>query len=447
MERLGADDALWQTPVPAGSRRSEWGPHMYDAIRGYPLRVFLICLVCLTFANLDHSLFAFVLTEISEAYGWTLVERGWYLALTFLAAAVIVMRAGVLADRVGRRPVLLGSMLTAPFFVAALFWAPGTLSLLILRTLGFATAGAASPISGTIVVEEVPARLRGLFTGILQVAYPLGWFAASLIVPVVYVAFGWRYVFFVGLIGLPFAWLVWRFLREPPAWQEAAAEQVQLGGPVGVRALFTPEYRYRTLMLLLGQFLQVFAYGSTFLLTAYFRESRGWSAEDAIHMVGLSYGIGALGYVAAAVVGEFLMNRRDVIVLWCALGSVAFAIMIWLARGWGQTVIAYGAMTFFFYGATAVIFTFLAENFPAHLRATGVSFSGSVGVNLGIALGPLALSYAIGALGSWEAAYTVCGVVPVALAALTYLGLRRLPQPRDRVAGAGLTPASPRRGT
>jgi MFS family permease len=392
---------------------------MLTAIQGYPLRAFLICLVCLTFANLDHSLFAFVLTEISEEYGWSLVERGWFIALTFLVAAVIIMRAGVIADRIGRRPVLLTSMLTAPFLVAAMFWAPGTLSLLVLRTLGFSAAGTAAPISGTIVVEEVPARLRGLLTGILQVAYPLGWFAASLIVPAVYIAFGWRYVFFVGLIGLPFAWLVWRYLREPKAWRDAAAERARSGTRAGVHELFTPEYRYRTLMLLLGQFLQVFAYGSTFLLTAYFREARGWSAEDAIQMVGLSYGIGALGYIAAAVVGEFLMNRRDVIVLWCGLGSLAFAAMIWWADGWNQTVLAFGAMTF------------MAESFPAHLRATGVSFSGSVGVNLGIALGPLALSYSIGWLGSWEAAFTLCGVVPVALAAVTYLGLRRLPQPRD----------------
>lgn len=404
---------------------------MLTAIRGYPLRAFLICLVCLTFANLDHSLFAFVLTEISTDFGWGLVERGWYLAVTFFVAGLIIMQAGVLADRFGRRRVLLGSMVAAPFFVAGLFWVPGTLSLLILRTLGFSTAGAAAPISGTIVVEEVPARLRGLFTGILQTAYPLGWFAASLIVPAVYTALGWRYVFFVALVGLPFAWLVWKYLREPPVWHAAVAERAANGTRAGIRELFTPEYRYRTLMLLLGQFLQVFAYGTTFLLTAYFREARGWSAEDSIHMVGLSYGIGALGYVAAAVVGEFLMNRRDVIVLWCALGSLAFAAMIWLAHGWWQTVLAYGAMTFFFYGATAVIFTFMAENFPAHLRATGLSFSGSFGVNLGIALGPLALSYAIGGLGSWEAAYTLCGIVPVALAALTYLGLRRLPQPRD----------------
>jgi MFS family permease len=402
-----------------------------DSLRGPPLRAFLICLVCLTFANLDHSLFAFVLTEISAFYGWSVVERGWYIALTFLIAGVLIIRIGIAADRVGRRRLLLGSMTLAPPLVAALSWAPGTVSLLVLRALGFAAAGAASPIGGTIVLEETPSRLRGLTTGILQVAYPLGWFVASLLVPVVYAAFGWRRVFLIALVGVPLTLLVWYYLREPPAWQAAMAERGTQRRAAGIGQLFAPEYRYRTLMLLLGQFLQVFAYGTTILLTAYFRESRGWSADDAIHIVGLSYGIGAVGYVAAAFTGEFLLNRRDVIVVWCLLGAVAFAAMVWLTDRWWPTVIAYGTMTFFFYGATAVIFTFMAENFPAHLRATGLSFSGSFGVNLGIALGPLGLSYGIALLGSWELAFTLFGVVPIALAALSYLGLERVPQACD----------------
>ncbi len=404
-------------------------PTLWQEVRGYPLRAFLICLAGLTFANLDHSLFAFVLTEISQEFQWGLVERGVYIAITFLIAGILITQAGVLADRIGRKPVFFWAMLVAPFLVAALYWVPGTASLLVLRTLGFATAGVNSPIAGTIVIEESPPRLRGLMSGILQIAYPLGWALAALLVTPVYAAYGWRYIFFIALLGLPFAWIIARYLREPPAWQAAARERkAQRGAAVGLRDLFAPQYRYRTLMLLLGQFLMVFAYGATILLTAYFREARGWSAPDAIHIVGLSYGVGALGYVAAAIVGEFFMNRRNVIVLWCLLGSVAFFAMIWLTHTWWPTVFAYCAMTFFFYGATAVIFTFLAESFPAHLRATGVSFSGSFGVNLGIALGPLALSWVVASTGSWELAFTLCGILPLAFSAFAYLGLKPLPQ-------------------
>ena len=99
-------------------------------------------------------------------------------------------------------------------------------------------------------------------------------------------------------------------------------------------ALFAPGLRKKTILLFLGQFLYVFAYGSTILLVAYFRESLGWDAETAIQTVGFSFGVGAFGYVAAAFVGEFVISRRNTIVIWAICGGVAFAAMIWLAEGW-----------------------------------------------------------------------------------------------------------------
>ncbi len=101
--------------------------------------------------------------------------------------------------------------------------------------------------------------------------------------------------------------------------------------------------------------------------------------------------------------------------------------MIWWAEGWWATAITFSLMTFFFYGATAVIFTFLAENFPAELRATAVSFSGSFAVNLGVALGPLFLSYVV-VFADWNVAFTICGVIPVFLAGVAFLGVPALRQ-------------------
>lgn len=400
---------------------------MIDTLRGYPLRAFLIALVGLSFANLDHSLFALVLSQVKDEFGWTEAERGLYLCLTFIVAGVVVTQIGVLADRVGRKRTLLWSMLATPVFVCAMFWSQSTLSLLTLRVLGFATAGAQSPLTGTLVLEEAPARYRGLLSGILQVGYPIGWALAALVfVPMVWDAeadpAGWRKVFLLALIGLPVAWIFHRYLREPPAWEAARIARAN-EKPASTAALFTPEYRYRTLVLFLGQFLQVFAYGSTILLVAYFQEARGWSFAQSSTLVGVSYAVGALGYVLAAVVGEFLLSRRTVIILWIWLGALAFAWTIWMADSVAATTAAFCVTTFFFYGATAVIFTFTAENFPAHLRATAVSFSGSLGVNLGVAFGPLATSLIVPAYG-WQWAFTVAGIVPLLAAGVAYLFAR-----------------------
>ena len=405
-----------------------------EALRQVPAstyKAFFICLIGVTFANLDHSLFTFVLTEISETFGWSVVDRGVYIAITFVISGLVVTQIGVLADRHGRKRTLLGATLLTPIFVAALTWAPNTLILLIARTFGFATAGAQSPLTITTVLEESPPRLRGLFSGILQVGFPLGFFAASLMVPWVYQTFGWRYIFLIALLFIPYAFVIHNFLDESRVWKKAQAERAanQQSSP-STMELFRPDLRFKTIVLFIGQFLYVFAYGATILLTAYFREAKGWDAEQAISTVGLSFGVGAFGYILAAVVGEFVFNRRNTIVIWCVCGGLAFANMIWLADGYSQILWSFFAMTFFFYGAYAVIATFIAENFPAELRATATSFSGSFAVNLGLGIGPLVLSIIIDKV-NWEWGFTISAVIPVILAGLLFLALK--PVPREEI--------------
>ena len=400
---------------------------MLSAVPGNTYKVFFICLVGVTFANLDHSLFTFVLTEISEEFGWSVVERGRYIALTFVISGLIVTQLGVLTDRFGRKKMLLGATLLTPIFVSALTWVPNTMSLIVARSLGFATAGAQSPITITTVMEESPPRLRGLFSGVLQIGFPIGFFLASFLVPWVYQTWGWRYIFLLSLLFLPYAFIIAKYLKEPAAWLTARAKVKDGASQPTTMALFAPEVRRKTILLFAGQFLWVFAYGSTILLVAYFRESLGWDAEMAIQTVGFSFGVGAFGYVAAAFVGEFLISRRNTIVIWAICGGLAFAAMLWIAEGWGQIMVSFGIMTFFFYGAYAVIATFIAENFPADLRATATSFSGSFAVNLGLGLGPFALSEVIAAV-NWEWAFTFCAVIPVIVAGCIFLGLKPVPR-------------------
>jgi len=100
--------------------------------------------------------------------------------------------------------------------------------------------------------------------------------------------------------------------------------------------------------------------------------------------------------------------------------------MIWWADGWWPTFVVFSLMTFFFYGAYAVIFTFIAENYPPELRATAASFAGSFAVNLGLGLGPLALSAVIGWAG-WQWAFTWCAVLPVILAGIVFMQLEPVP--------------------
>jgi putative MFS transporter len=428
------EQALLEDNVSVAQGVEGGGMRLIDELRclkeeawGYPTRAFLICLVGASLANMDQALFGFVLTPISREFGWTVVERGWYLALTFAVAGSCIAGFGILADRIGRKAVFEASILVSSLFVTSLRWVPNTLWLLLLRTLGFATGGIQSPVTGTIVVEESPPAYRGLMAGVLQIGYPVGWFLASVLAAPIITHWGWRHIFYLGLLSIPYMIVVKRYLRETGPFLESRDSARNGSNQARFRDLFGPDYRLRTAVLFTGEFLHVFAYGATILLTSYFVEGRDWKLEDAILIVGYTFLVGSIGYVVSSIVGEFYITRRNVIILWSTLGSVAFAAMIWLAHSWWAVFLTYSLMTIFFYGTTAVKFTFIAENFPARLRATGVTFAGSLAVNLGVAFGPLALSYVVH-LAGWNIAYTLCGVLPVLASGLIFLVLDPIPR-------------------
>ena len=116
--------------------------------------------------------------------------------------------------------------------------------------------------------------------------------------------------------------------------------------------------------------------------------------------------------------------------LWTLLGAAAFLVLIWGTKTYAETITAFAVMTMFFYGTAAVKFAYLAEVFPTHLRATGLAVCGSLAVNLGIALGPLAIATAVERYG-WDLAFSVGVGVPLVAAGLLYLRLTPVPSGLD----------------
>jgi MFS family permease len=313
-------------------------------------------------------------------------------------------------------------------FVAAHALATGPLMLALARAGAIGTGGAIYPSSGAMVAEVAPARWRGIYAGLLQTAYPLGWFAASLLAAPMLAAFGWRAVFLIGLVSIPYALVLRRYLRESDRFTAgAAARATPPSLAASLRTMLAPAYRRRTITLFVAQFLFVVAYGgSSFLLPTYLAEHRGMPLSTAAYIVGLGNAFSIIGYVAAAFIGEFVLTRRTTVVLFTLLGAAGFLAMIWLPTGTLDTLLLFGLMSIFFYGTAAVKFAYVAELFPTALRATGLAVCGSLAVNLGIAAGPLLVAAAVERIG-WQPALSLVVGVPLVAAGLFYLLLKPVP--------------------
>ena len=393
----------------------------------YPIIAFLLCLLAYAASQMDLALFGYTLPLVRKEFGFSIEATGRILSVSFLIGSLLIVWLGSLTDRLGRKTMFQFALVASGLIIALHAWAQSVAMLTFLRGLSIATGGLLYPVTGAIVAEEAPARYRGLYAGFLQTGYPFGWFVAPFLAAPLQRQWGWRGVFSLGLLSLLLVPVVRFWLREPQRFAAQQQELAQRRPFERLGELFTPAMRRRTITLWFGQFLFVIAYGgSAFLLPTYLHEARGFEVIQAGYLSGVANGIGIFGYMIAAFVGEFVLTRRNTIIIWAWLGTLAFLALLWLASSWATLLAAYALMTMFFYGTAAVKFAFISEHFPTRLRATGLAFSGSFAVTLGSALGPLLVAYAVRRLG-WNWAFSCFAVVPLFLSGLVFLALKPLP--------------------
>ena len=396
---------------------------------GYPLKAFAVCLGAYALSQMDLALFGYALKEIRAEFGVETTTLTYAIGAANVIGGLLLVALGIVTDRVGRRSMLMFATLVSSIFIVLHAFAPGLLVLAILRGFSLGTGGLLYPATGAVVTEEAPARLRGLFAGMLQTGYPIGWFLGSVLAAILLPAFGWRALFVTGLLSIPFVWVIHRHLRESARFAR------QQAGPAQARAslaeLFRNGMAYRTVVLFGAQYLFVVAYGGTFqLFPLYFHDARGFDVADAAFLVGLGNLIAVIGYALAAWVGEFVLTRRSTVVIWTMLGACCFVWLLWGTDTRGEALVAFSVMCMFFLGVAAVKFAFVAEVFPTRLRATGLAFCGSLAVTLGSATGPVLIGRTIGSHG-WDVAFSAFGAAPLFLAGLAYLLIKPLPSGLD----------------
>jgi MFS family permease len=210
--------------------------------------------------------------------------------------------------------------------------------------------------------------------------------------------------------------------------QASAANRLPLGQQLG--ELLTPASRRLTLLCIAAFLAKGGAYaGLAFYMPTFLNEVRGYDAGTAAHIVGLSYGIGIFGYLSASIVGEFFLSRRTTIIIWCWSGAAALLAFIWLPTNPAEDVLACGLMAIFSFGTSAILTTFVLEQFPTRLRATGAACA-SAAVSLGFAAFPIIVATLVAKVG-WQWSITLCVTPLLVLCGLFVLCMRDVPRGTD----------------
>lgn len=381
---------------------------------GMPWKTLSIAFAAWGLANMDQSLFGYAIPDLMAEFKIDLSVIGLMVSASFAAGIVITIIMGALTDRWGAKRTLPFTLGVSALLVGLQGIVTSALVFGVLRVVGAGLSAALSPITNAMVAAKAPPHLRALSIAILQCAYPFGWFVASTFVAPLITHSGWRAPFLIAFAVVPVA-LLFTFIMPS---KTKDVEVVQAKRPSSIAALFTKPYRSRTLLFGLTFLLYGGAVGgTTFYMPTFFHEVRGYSSADAARIVGLSYGIGIIGYIGAALVSEYVFGRRKTSLIWTWLGAIAFLGTIWLPRSVNQDIAAFGATTVFFYGASAILLIYLLESFPEHLRTTAAAVSGTACISAGFMTFPVLTTLVVKSVG-WQLGFSVV-IVP----ALVVVGL------------------------
>jgi MFS family permease len=370
----------------------------------------------------DVMLYALILTAVIADLGLDRATGGAMASLTLAASAVGGLIFGVVADKLGRTRALSLSILLYSVFTFACGLAQNVWQFAIFRVLLGLGMGGEWASGATLVSETWPEKHRGKALGIMQSCWAIGYGLAAVVVAIVLPRFGWRAVFFAGILPALFTMWIRRSVKEPEMWIKSAQGARDAQGAQGAQgarfplrlAVFLTAMNAATMFAWWGLNLWVPSYLS--LPTT--QGGIGLTTETmSMFVVAMQVGMW-LGYVTFGFVAD-AFGRRPTYITYLLVASVlvwyyGFAREPWVLLVLGPFVAFFGTGYFSGFGAVA------AEIFPTSIRATALG----VTYNSGRLLSAVA-PFVVGTMAQnrgFGAAFTLTAIAFM-IAALFWIGI------------------------
>lgn len=374
------------------------------------------CSFIMLFDGYDLVIYGSVVPRLMEQWSIPPVQAGWMGSAALFGMMFGAVAIGPLADRLGRRKVILGAITLASAGALANAFAWDAPSFAALRFLTGVGLGGAVPNIVALMSDLSPTTRRSTLTTIMLSFYSIGAMVSALVAMLLIPKFGWEATFFIG--GLPLLCLPWmyRYLPESLPYllekDKTAASQLLtriLPGIDTSSVLFEPPVRTSSSTPLSRLFKEGRGVGTVFLWLGFgmcLLMVYGLNTWLPKIMIAGGYPLGSslmflvtlnLGATVGALGGGWLADRwgcKPTLILFFTL-AVASLCTLGIKPGpvlLNVMLLIAGATTI---GTLAVIHAFAAQQYPSEIRSTAVSWCSAVGRFGGVAgpaLGGLMLS-------------------------------------------------------
>ncbi|OLC82519.1 MAG: MFS transporter [Acidobacteria bacterium 13_1_40CM_4_65_8] len=377
--------------------------------------------------SFDVMLYAMVLAALIEdpTLRLSLGMAGILNSVTLLAAAGGGIAFGVIADRIGRKRALMAAVLIFSIFTAACGFAQSAVQLAVFRILLGLGFGGEWATGAALVSESFPATHRGKALAFVQSSWAIGYGLAALVNMIVMPLWGWRGVFFVGVLPALFTLWIRRKVEDPPLWKSAApAERGRFS------MLFEPRTCRVTIAIALMNSCCLFAWwGLNGWVPAYLRLSptQGGIGLASSTMswfviamqVGMWFGYVSFGFIADAI------GRKRTYVIYLVTAAVLLPIYGFLRVPTALLLLG-PLVAFFGTGYFSGLGALVAELYPTTVRATAAGFCYNFG-----RIASAAAPYTVGSVAAtrgFGVAFTIAGAAFL-LAAVAWIWI---PETRNR---------------
>ncbi len=323
----------------------------------------------------DFFVLVFLLDPLAAQFGVSKAKIVATITVTLVFRPIGALLLGSISDKYGRRYPLLACVLYFSLITALTPFAPSYTVFLVMRALYGIGMGGYWGVGAAMVMESCPVRWRGLFSGMLQAGYSIGYLLAAASARLLEPRYGWRSMFFAGLLLAAAIAVLSVLVAEPVAAKKAAGQTVR---PF---AVLRENWRSFAMLTLFMTVIMCLSHGTQDLYPDFLKIVHGFSAAR-VADTAILYNIGAI--LGAVVIGSLSdrFGRKNCI--YAALAVCVLALPAW-AFGSGLAMLLAGSfvMQVGVQGAFGVVPAYLNELSPPQTRSLFPGLVYQLGVLLG----------------------------------------------------------------
>jgi len=365
----------------------------------------------------DYFLLVMVMPAVADSFHVPVSDVAFALLLTLAFRPLGALIFGRLADRYGRRRILMIDVTLYSVLGLACAFAPSLMALLVLRALFGIAMGGEWGIGASLAMESIPAKSRGIVSGILQSGYPCGYLLCAIAYGLLFNSIGWRGMFVLGILPALLVLYLRRSVPESPVFEQRKRAGVRRG----VREAMRGRWGLFAYLIVTMAVFNAFSHGSQDVYPTFLKLQMHFDTH-LTSLLTIILNLGAL--VGGLVFGQWSekIGRRRAMAIACVLALPA--IPLW-SYGGSVLLLAIGAfwIQVAVQGAWGVVPGYLNELSPDDVRGTLPGFAYQLG-NLLASVTAVALAVIADRRGGdYAFAQAVwIGIVAVLLALLTWFG-------------------------